>query len=363
MPNLLSSFQALITRYLRPTDHSRFLPSLFDKQDGQACPSQDFHRQYLHCLGDALHMAKKTAGSELPPLARCRICRVALIKRPSLAQHEYILIYITIDGAPWADQPSRVGKLVCERARAVPEGSFSSESIRQKLSESSRPSGAPAPRALDRYVFYEPDSNVGPADDPAYNHDFEPACAPPLTLLFAVVDVIHDDSQYCDLILTQQCCSFAMLLYRALIKQRAAEVEALPLMRDEHPIVMEDDDTATGLSMYAGAVSGDDIEKHHARLEASFTQAFAAWQAKAQYREDIWKEFVAKDEELAAKDEELVAKDEELAAKDEELAAIEEELAAIEEELAAIEEEKSRMRATVAAMQMAGSNAGTTAES
>ncbi|TFK85842.1 hypothetical protein K466DRAFT_600808, partial [Polyporus arcularius HHB13444] len=110
-------------------------------------------------------------------------------------------------------------------------------------------------------------------------------------------------------------------------------------------------------------VGGDDIEKHNARLDASFTQAFAAWQAKAQGREDIWSVGKDKDEALAAKDEALAAKDEALAAKDEVLAAKDEVLAAKDEVLAAKDEEILRLRATVAATQMAGSNAVSTAES
>ncbi len=344
MPNLLSSFQALITRYLRPMDHSRFLPSLLDKQDGQSCPFQDFHSQYLRCLGDYFHLVQNTAGSERPLLARCRISRVELMKKPSLAQHEYILMYITIDGAPWADQPSRVGKLVCERAGAVPEDSSSSSSsssdtTRQKLPESIRLSGAPGPRALDQYVVYGPDSNVGHLDDVAYRQEMSPTSSLPLTFLFAIVDVIHEDSQYY-LVLTRQCYYFALLLYRALIQQRAAELKALT-MRDPNLIVNEGDHTTTH-SLLAGTfqvhfklVGGDDIEKHNARLDASFTQAFAAWQAKAQGREDIWSVGKDKDEALAAKDEALAAKDEEIL----------------------------RLRATVAATQMAGSNAVSTAES
>lgn len=191
---------------------------------------EDFEKTYIVMCG----LRAATAGSPSEDLLRrARIHMVQLRKTPHGSQHEYILVYIILDGQAKESGVANLGIIKCERLVKIPlsrdkaprlrdlsffPGAIISKSANFASSSFSSSSSSTTLPAVDRFTIYDPQGLPQDlqGDQVVYEYIYPTQRAPLPTCLLSAACVLHVHSpDY--ILLDRQCFWFAGMIFRMIV--------------------------------------------------------------------------------------------------------------------------------------------------
>ncbi|RPD61246.1 hypothetical protein L227DRAFT_63056 [Lentinus tigrinus ALCF2SS1-6] len=315
MPNLLSSLRTFFRRVLGlPMTHND-LRTLLDVKDG----SEDFW--FDHFEGAFITLCKNSyePGSSLPPVSNFCISEIALKKKKTGSQHEFVHALIRESDQP--DAPI-VAVLKCERCVSDDVGPFTHA---RAMSSNTSVSSTPSSQSLRTSIVAHDKVVVLPLSkwsEPSLSNGAIYKCKftanpPSLTQLAVAVYAIHQSSHLYTLH-EKQCYWFAATLFRILLGHPFDSLGDGQAVRDMIP----------GGRVRAGTfwrfirvVDDDKVEKLYPAVDAEYRNRLALREQELQDARGMHRalaEARAREEEAKVREEEAKAREEQARAEAEE---------------------------------------------